>query len=81
MRAHDRHADTRGGDGDVGLAPDLVRLLHHLHLLLVVAVARHRRVVAEQVEGILRAQQEQHLSTVYRTNFKGVAYIQEIQDN
>lgn len=38
---HDRHADAGGGDVDVLLPPDLVGLLHHLHLLLVVPVLRH----------------------------------------
>mmetsp|Transcript_10224 Transcript_10224/g.21896 ORF Transcript_10224/g.21896 Transcript_10224/m.21896 type:complete len:289 (-) Transcript_10224:43-909(-) len=57
MCAHDGHADAGGGDLDVLVLPDLVRLLHHLHLLLVVAQLHiHLGVVGEQVEGVLHGE-------------------------
>src|SRR5687768_4331407 len=47
--AGDRHADARGRDGDPRVGEDLARLGDHLVLLLVVAVLRDLRVVAEEV--------------------------------
>mmetsp|Transcript_13737 Transcript_13737/g.34646 ORF Transcript_13737/g.34646 Transcript_13737/m.34646 type:complete len:295 (+) Transcript_13737:148-1032(+) len=56
VRAHHGHADAGGCDRNVLVAPDLLRLLGHFHLLFVVAVVHHGRVVAEQVEGVLEGE-------------------------
>jgi len=59
MSSHNWHSYTRCCDVDIVVAPDLLRLLHHLHLFFIVAVLCHWAVVAEQVEGIL--QYEMHI--------------------
>mmetsp|Transcript_26181 Transcript_26181/g.46566 ORF Transcript_26181/g.46566 Transcript_26181/m.46566 type:complete len:333 (+) Transcript_26181:63-1061(+) len=56
MRAHHRDADAGGRDTNILVAPDLLGLLHHLHLLLVVPVLHHGRVMREQIEGILKGE-------------------------
>ena len=54
MCSHDWHSYTRRRDVDIVVGPDLLRLLHHLHLFFIVAVLCHWAVVAEQVEGVLQ---------------------------
>ncbi len=69
MRSHDWHSYTRRRDADIVVAPDLLRLLYHLHLFFIVAVLGHWAVVAEQVEGIL--QHETHIIGSLTIDFAG----------
>ena len=73
MRPHDWHSYTRCRDVDIIVAPDLLRLLHHLHLFFIVSILCHWAVVAEQVEGIL--QHEMHIIVSLTIDFASQVFV------